>query len=64
MDHLVDTIILARLANTADALHAVAARAVLERQRLIRDAHNYIRTKRSGGRPGRAQANESEHKWR
>jgi predicted nucleic acid-binding protein len=30
MAHLVDTSILARLANTADALHAVAARAVLE----------------------------------
>lgn len=30
MPHLVDTSILARLANTADALHAVAARAVLE----------------------------------
>ena len=33
MDHLVDTSILARLANTADALHAVAARAVLELHR-------------------------------
>ena len=30
MAHLVDTSILARLANTGDALHAVAARAVLE----------------------------------
>ncbi len=30
MGHLVDTSILARLANTADALHAVAAHAVLE----------------------------------
>jgi predicted nucleic acid-binding protein len=30
MAHLVDTSILARLANTADALHAVAARGVLE----------------------------------
>jgi predicted nucleic acid-binding protein len=30
MAHLVDTSILARLANTSDALHAVAARAVLE----------------------------------
>jgi predicted nucleic acid-binding protein len=30
MSHLVDTSILARLANTADALHPVAARAVLE----------------------------------
>jgi predicted nucleic acid-binding protein len=30
MAHLVDTSILARLANTADALHAVAAQAVLE----------------------------------
>ncbi len=30
MAHLVDTSILARLANTADALHAVAARAVFE----------------------------------
>lgn len=30
MAHLVDTSILARLANTADALHAVAAHAVLE----------------------------------
>ena len=30
MAHLVDTSILARLANTTDALHAVAARAVLE----------------------------------
>jgi predicted nucleic acid-binding protein len=30
MAHLVDTSILARLANTADALHGVAAKAVLE----------------------------------
>src|ERR1043165_6764744 len=30
MAHLVDTSILARLTNTADALHAVAANAVLE----------------------------------
>jgi predicted nucleic acid-binding protein len=30
MAHLVDTSILARLTNTADALHAVAAQAVLE----------------------------------
>ena len=30
MAHLVDTSILARLANTADALHPVAARAILE----------------------------------
>jgi predicted nucleic acid-binding protein len=30
MAHLVDTSILARLANTADALHAVAARAILQ----------------------------------
>ena len=30
MAHLVDTSILARLANTADALHAMAAQAVLE----------------------------------
>ena len=30
MAHLVDTSILARLANTADAAHAMAARAVLE----------------------------------
>jgi hypothetical protein len=30
MAHLVDTSILARLANTSDALHALAARAVFE----------------------------------
>ena len=30
MAHLVDTSILARLANTADPFHAVAAQAVLE----------------------------------
>ena len=30
MAHLVDTSVLARLANTADALHAIAIRAVLE----------------------------------
>src|SRR4051794_21312734 len=30
MAHLVDTSLLARLANTADALHVVAGRAVLE----------------------------------
>ena len=33
MAHLVDTSVLARLANTADPLHAVAARAVLELHR-------------------------------
>jgi predicted nucleic-acid-binding protein len=30
MAHLVDTSLLARLANTADTLHPVAARAILE----------------------------------
>lgn len=33
MAHLIDTSILARLANTADAFHAVAARAVVELHR-------------------------------
>ncbi len=33
MAHLVDTSILARLANTADASHAIAARAVVELHR-------------------------------
>jgi predicted nucleic acid-binding protein len=33
MAHLIDTNVLARLANTADASHAVAARAVLELHR-------------------------------
>jgi predicted nucleic acid-binding protein len=55
MAHLVDTSILARLANTADALHAVAARAVLElHQRgevLHLTAQNLIEFRNLGTRP-------------